>query len=237
MMQTLERDKPLAQLQSPLRFPGKLAVDAQRRRLFIADSANNRILCAGLDGSFVFEAGGAAAGLLDGPVATAAFNKPQGLAFDAARNALYVADTENHAVRKIDLDAGVVSTLAGNGGKGRDYRGGRAGRQQQLNSPWDVALLPGTSRLAVAMSGQHQVWQLDVETGECGNFSGTGQERNQNGGDGRSTAWAQPSGLALRSDGAAMCALCAPVCWQLPCVFALQWCDGIKALCYTQPHR
>ncbi len=53
---------------------------------------------------------------------------------------LFVADTENHAVRAVDLSARRVRTLAGNGYKGQDYEGGQAGGRQQLNSPWDVAL-------------------------------------------------------------------------------------------------
>lgn len=66
---------------------------------------------------------------------------PQGLIYSPKRNALIICDTENHAVRLADLgERRTVVTLAGNGSKGRDYRGGRAGSAQPLNSPWDVAL-------------------------------------------------------------------------------------------------
>ena len=53
----------------------------------------------------------------------------------------------------------------------------------------------------VAMAGQHQVWRLDVAAGTIENFSGTGYERNQNGADALTTAWAQPSGLSLSPSG------------------------------------
>lgn len=122
--------------------------------------------------------------LQDGALESAAFNRPQGLALDPARKALYVADTENHAVRcvtrtcspshftnctftncaqvrKVDLASGTVTTLAGTGFKGQgDYRGGRAGRAQPLNSPWDLALAPGGNALYVAIAGQHQLWTV-----------------------------------------------------------------------------
>ena len=208
LVQTLERDKPDMQVATPLRFPGKLAVDAAGRRVFVADTSNNRVLVCGLDGTFQSEIGGVGTGLRDGAFEDAAFDHPQGLAYDARRDALYVADTENHAVRKVDLAARRVSTLAGDGSQGSDYAGGRAGRAQQLSSPWDVATSADGDELVVAMSGQHQIWRVSLGMGRCQAFSGNGAERNQNGSHGGNTSWAQPSGLALRADGAAMCALC-----------------------------
>lgn len=53
-----------------------------------------------------------------GPAREAQLGGPKGLAFDARRNALFVADTENHAVRRIDLDSGVITTVIGNGQRG-----------------------------------------------------------------------------------------------------------------------
>ena len=99
------------------------------------------------------------------------------------------------------MKARTVTTLAGNGTQGRDYRGGSSGRAQALSSPWDVALAPDNRTLLVAMAGTHQIWKLDVESGACVAFSGTGAEQNLNGDRGASTAWAQPSGIALSADG------------------------------------
>lgn len=56
------------------------------------------------------------------------------------RDCLYVADTESHALREVDLRKKSVRTLAGNGTKGAEYAGGAGGAAQALNSPWDVAL-------------------------------------------------------------------------------------------------
>jgi sugar lactone lactonase YvrE len=57
-------------------------------------------------------AGTSAAGYTEGPIKTAVFNGPQGIAIDAAGN-MYIADSYNNAIRKIAAATGVVSTLAG----------------------------------------------------------------------------------------------------------------------------
>jgi len=201
----LERNRP-AGPPSPLRYPGKLAVDAAGGRLFITDSNNHRIVVTTLDGRFLEHIGGNGAALVDGSYESAAFNRPQGLAYSSTLNSLFVADTENHALRCVDLSNRTVTTLAGDGTKGGDYRGGGRGRTQQLNSPWDVLLVePGSTSgaagsgatLYIAMAGTHQIWSHDVASGVTQRFSGTGAERNQNGSTALTTSWAQPSGLAL----------------------------------------
>lgn len=116
--------------------------------------------------------------------------------------------------RCIDLEARTVTTLAGNGQQGSDYRGGGAGRAQSLSSPWDLALAPDHRTLLVAMAGTHQIWKLDVESGACVAFSGTGAEQNLNGDSGASSAWAQPSGISLSADGLSAYAPLDPACTQ-----------------------
>ncbi|GFR49200.1 hypothetical protein Agub_g11225 [Astrephomene gubernaculifera] len=207
---------------SPLRYPGKLACDPAGGRLFISDSNNHRILVTDLSGGFIQQIGGNGPALRDGSLDSACFNRPQGLVFSAARNALFVADTENHAVRCCDLAAGTVVTLAGNGSKGGDYRGGRSGSAQPLNSPWDVELDEREENLYIALAGQHQIWRLELGQtrgspsasssssstssgiGAAALFSGTGSERNQNGPTPLTTSWAQPSGLSRARDGSGL---------------------------------
>ena len=93
----------------PLAFPGKILADAESNRLFIADSNHNRIVITDLRGKLLETIGNGKPGLQDGDFLTAEFKKPQGLALDG--NILYVADTENHAVRQIDLVEKKVETL------------------------------------------------------------------------------------------------------------------------------
>src|SRR5437764_10064561 len=89
-----------------------------------------------------------------------------------ARTALYVADTENHAIRAIDLESGQVSTVAGTGTQGPKVRAGGPARATPLSSPWDLAL---SNRVCyVAMAGTHQIWALDLDRQWIAGFAGTG---------------------------------------------------------------
>ncbi|EEF49975.1 2-deoxyglucose-6-phosphate phosphatase, putative [Ricinus communis] len=198
---SLEKDNDPRLVTSPLKFPGKLAIDVLNKRLFISDSNHNRIVVTDLDGNFIVQIGSTGEeGLRDGPFDEATFNRPQGLAYNAKKNLLYVADTENHALREIDFVNEMVRTLAGNGTKGSDYVGGQKGTIQVLNSPWDVCFEPVNEKVYIAMAGQHQIWEHNNADGVTRAFSGDGYERNLNGSSSTSTSFAQPSGISLSPD-------------------------------------
>ncbi len=99
--------------QTALRFPGKIAADEKSGRLFIADSNHNRIVVTKLDGTLLDTIGAGTVGHADGDYATAQFHRPQGMAI--LDETLYVADTENHMLRKVDLKRKQVTTIAGTG--------------------------------------------------------------------------------------------------------------------------
>ncbi len=191
---TLERAKRPASL---LAYPGKITGDATSNRLFFTDSNHNRVVETDLSGSVLRVFGSGEAGLVDGKPDTARFNRPQGVAHDRARNRLYVADTENHAVRAIELSGGQVSTLAGNGTQAAFRAAGGIGRDVQLNSPWDLALADDT--LYVAMAGPHQLWKIDLKSGRVSVHAGSGREDIQDG-PLLQADLAQPSGLARAGD-------------------------------------
>ncbi|VAI06337.1 unnamed protein product [Triticum turgidum subsp. durum] len=193
----LEKDRDGRLITSPLKFPGKLAIDVQNNRLFISDSNHNRIVVTNLDGEFICQVGSSEEGLLDGQFDTASFNRPQGLAYNFKKNILYVADTENHALREVDFVNETVRTLAGNGTKGSDYEGGGRGTNQVLNSPWDVCYAPSEETVYIAMAGQHQIWKHNTLDGVTEVFSGNGSEKNLNGSSPTNTSFAQPSGISL----------------------------------------
>jgi thiol-disulfide isomerase/thioredoxin len=177
---------------SLLRFPGKVLADEKSGQLFISDSNHNRIVVSSLDDHSVREViGDGEAGLRDGDFDTAQFNHPQGVAFDG--NVLYVADTENHAIRKIDFQSRRVTTIAGTGEQARriDQLGG-PGRETPLNSPWDLVL--HDRMLYIAMAGPHQLWKMNPQTGGVTPFAGSGYE-NIVDGPLDEAALAQPSGL------------------------------------------
>nr|XP_051181491.1 protein SUPPRESSOR OF QUENCHING 1, chloroplastic isoform X2 [Lolium perenne] len=193
----LEKDRDSRLTNSPLKFPGKLTIDVQNNRLFISDSNHNRIVVTNLDGEFICQVGSSEEGLVDGQFDTASFNRPQGLAYNSKKNILYVADTENHALREIDFVNETVRTLAGNGTKGSDYTGGGRGANQVLNSPWDVCYAPSEETVYIAMAGQHQIWKHNISDGVTEVFSGNGSEKNLNGSSSTNTSFAQPSGISL----------------------------------------
>ncbi|KAJ9186012.1 hypothetical protein P3X46_005570 [Hevea brasiliensis] len=197
----LEKDNDSRLFSSLLKFPGKLAIDVLNNRLFISDSNHNRIVVTDLDGNFIVQIGSTGEeGLRDGSFDEAIFNRPQGLAYNAKKNLLYVADTENHALREIDFVNERVRTLAGNGAKGSDYKGGGKGMTQLLNSPWDVCFEPVNEKIYIAMAGQHQIWEHNTLDGVTIAFSGDGYERNLNGSSSTSTSFAQPSGISPSPD-------------------------------------
>jgi DNA-binding beta-propeller fold protein YncE len=179
---------------SPLYFPGKVLADALGKRVFIADTGHNRVLVAR-----VSDAGDAAqveqvigsreAGFSDGDFATCRLNKPEGMALRG--ETLYIADTENHSIRAADLKAGTLTTIAGTGEQGYSRTGG-VGTDVALNSPWD--LLERDGWLYIAMAGTHQLWRMDLSTGEVSAFVGSGRENIDDGPNPRATL-AQPSGL------------------------------------------
>jgi hypothetical protein len=173
-----------------LKFPGKVL--ATEDALYIADTNHHRIVKAGLDGSVLRSYGSGEPGLLDGPAERAAFQQPQGMA--KSDTTLYVADTENHAIRSIDLESAVVTTLAGTGEQALRVGAGGPGRSTALSSPWDLAL--NGRILYIAMAGTHQIWSLDLDTRGVAPFAGTGREGLLDGP--LEQAWfAQSSGLAL----------------------------------------
>lgn len=183
----------LEEIREPARtlsFPGKVL--AGQNELVIADSNHHRIVGAGFDGAIRRTYGSGVPGFSDGPADTAAFQQPQGMA--RSGSTLYVADTENHAIRSIDLQSGSVTTLAGTGEQALQPGTGGPGRSTPLSSPWDVALAGRV--LYIAMAGTHQIWTLDLDHGTVAPFAGTGREGRLDGS--KEEAWfAQSSGLTI----------------------------------------
>ena len=178
----------------PLSFPGKVVADRSSDRLFVADSNHNRIVVATLDGVVTDVVGTGDRGFGDGAFDRCSFYDPQGMALEG--DALYVADTKNHAIRMVDLAQKEVRTLAGTGEKAMMFHGGGAGRSTTLSSPWDVALNDGA--LYIAMAGFHQLWRLDLSTNDVRPHAGNGRERIVDGPLDHAQL-AQPSGIAADS--------------------------------------
>ena len=175
----------------PLAFPGKVLA-LSGGGLAVADSGHHRLLLLDGSGALVRTVGSGLEGFSDGPADTASFRAPQGLA--ERDGALYVADTGNHAVRRVDLGTGRVETIAGNGRKAEGaIQPAADGRSTALRSPWDLTFLGDT--LWIAMAGSHQLFRLHLRTGALSAGAGNGREGLDDGPLLEAT-FAQPSGLA-----------------------------------------
>jgi thiol-disulfide isomerase/thioredoxin len=187
-----------AQANTILSYPGKVTTNAAGTRVFISDTGHNRIIAADSDtGEIVAVYGDGTAGFENGPALAAEFDAPQGLAFADGPGILYVADTNNHAVRAIDVATGVVETVAGTGAQGWPPAAGLLS-DVRLNSPWGLTL--GDNRLWVAMAGFHQIWTLDLSGGVATPAVGSALEGVDNG-PLVDASLAQPSGLAFDGSG------------------------------------
>ncbi|MBW4680263.1 MAG: redoxin domain-containing protein [Microcoleus vaginatus WJT46-NPBG5] len=188
---SLSLEKQRKPLVTPLAFPGKVL--ASDDRLFIADSGHHRLVITTLDGEVLHIIGTGTPGLTDGSFTEAQFFAPQGMALDAENQILYVADTENHALRQIDLRNQTVETIAGTGEQSHNiHPHSGAGLQTALNSPWDLHRVG--NHLFIAMAGPHQIWEMQLDTGIIGTYAGTGREFCIDG-DLTESAFAQPSGI------------------------------------------
>ncbi len=177
----------------PLRYPGKVLPLADGR-LVVSDSGHHRVLVLSATGAVEHTIGSGLRGFVDGPFADVAFDDPQGATLHDG--ALYVADARNHALRRIDLARGEVTTVAGTGALGTTSPKGRVeARTVTLRSPWDV--LAVGDAIYLAMAGSHQIWRYFPADQTIEVFAGTGVEALLDGPLARS-AWAQPSGMSAR---------------------------------------
>ena len=184
-----------------LSHPGKIKpVPGEPTRWAVTDSGHHQIVLFDDLGTELARYGSGKPGLVDGAASDASFMSPQGLTADM--DAIYVADTGNHAIRRVALADGQVTTLAGNGKRGRPLTWrSRPSMEIELASPWDLEFRAG--RLYLANAGTHQLGVMDIGDGSLRAIAGTGAE---NIADGAADAalLAQPSGLALDPSGSTL---------------------------------
>ncbi len=174
----------------PLCFPTGLAATADR--LFVADTGHHRVLECNHHGRVLRQFGMGTADFADGELSHAAFRRPQALAL--VRESLYVADTGNHALRRINLATSSVDTLCGNGRAGEPTEGVVAvARDVALNQP--QALVVNNNVMYLAMAGDNRIWSYDLGSRVLQARAGSGQLDVRDG-SGPMAAFAQPAGLA-----------------------------------------
>ena len=181
-----------------LKFPGKikpLPNEGGTKLWAVADSGHNQIAVLDDNGIELLRYGSGEAGFEDGIPRAALFNNPQGLIADDA--AIYVADTGNHAIRRIDRASGHVATLAGNGIRGPGLNDTVAIQVAELASPWDLEIRG--SFLFFANAGTHQLGVVDLDEATVSPLAGNLREDIVDG-PAQNAALAQPSGLAFDAE-------------------------------------
>jgi DNA-binding beta-propeller fold protein YncE len=132
--------------------PRGIAYCAKDKSLYVADRDNNEIRKVTLDGTVSTVAGTTSVGYVDGPVASARFDHPQGVACDAAGD-IFVADTDNNTIRVISA-SGLVSTLAG--AKAMGTVNG-VGSEARFANPSDLWFDPSDGGLYVIDEGANNI--------------------------------------------------------------------------------
>lgn len=175
--------------------PRGIAVSPTTGRIAVGDSQNNRIVFLNQStGEITFIAGQTSGGYTNGTGPAAQFNYPTGLAFDSAGD-LYVADSQNHAIRKVTIATGAVTTVAGNGTQGTADGNGASAR---FSSP-RALVVASDGTIYVSDSGNNLIRKIDTGgtvstiagSGTAGFADGTGAEAQFN----------NPTGIAIGSDG------------------------------------
>ena len=146
-------------------FNGPRGIAAVGTDLYVADSGNHairKVTSAGVVTTFAGSDSGVE-GFANGTGTAARFRMPKGVATDGSF--LYVADTGNHAVRKINIGSGTVTTVAGDGTPGLP-----TDTPSRFRSPEGIAFLGGN--IYAADTGNHAVQKV-TPAGAVTNFAGS----------------------------------------------------------------
>src|SRR5574337_815108 len=162
--------KTMQKNSATLSFPGKISISNDR--IAISDSNHNRVIVTDLSGKILHTIGSGKAELQDGNLAEASFFRPQRLIWKD--ELIFGADSDDRALRKINLHDNQVTTLVGTGKQGPWRSPGGKGKETAISSPWDVAIK--NNSVFIAMAGNHQIWTYDISTDLARPFAGNGQE-------------------------------------------------------------
>jgi len=182
-----------------LEYPAGLAVNENESMIFVSDQLGNRVLGLTMDGNVMYCIGNGEEGFKDGTLEQARLNGPRGMAMDSENFILYIADSENHAIRKVDLINDEITTIMGVGQPARRMANKIVGTSSPINYPSDLLLIGND--LYVSMLGSNQILKMDVRTEVAETLAGTGTFGFSNG-DAYKADLAAPSGLSKDPSGA-----------------------------------
>ncbi|MFA6109322.1 MAG: choice-of-anchor D domain-containing protein [Candidatus Latescibacterota bacterium] len=181
--------------------PQALALDVNGD-LYVADTGNHRIrMISAATGRITTIAGnGQEAYAGDGgPALQASLYNPYDIALDPARN-LYVLEPNINRVRKVDLTAGTIRTVAGNGTSGYSGDGGQA-ISASLGVPWGIAVGSDGS-LYISDTDNRRIRRVDAASGIITTVVGNGDYGySLAGNEGAHTGIGNPTSIAVAHDG------------------------------------
>ena len=173
-------------------FPRGVALDNEGN-VILADYSNHRIRKVSQEGVVTTLAGNGQSACVDGPPLMASFNSPWGVAVDSDGNVL-VADYGNHRIRKIAVQDGTVSTIAGCSAGYLDGQGPTA----RFQNPWGVAV-DDEGNILVADYSNHRIRKIS-EDGTVSTLAGNGSA-NAVDGQGTQASFNGPCDVAVDADG------------------------------------
>ena len=143
--------------------------------LYVCDVKNQRIRRIDRDGIVSTFAGNGTAGFSGdgGPAIGASLNEPYEVRFDAAGNCFFV-ERLNHCVRRVDANTGIISTVAGTGGKAGFLGDGGPATSALLSEPHSIAF-DRAGDLYICDIRNHRVRKVAMKTGVITTFAGTGE--------------------------------------------------------------
>ncbi|WP_161570822.1 Ig-like domain repeat protein [Granulicella sibirica] len=187
---------------APIYFPEGVAADASGN-VFLSDTNNSRIRRIDAQTGLISTvAGTGSAGTSgdNGPATSAALNTPAAMIIDGAGDIIF-ADSQNHAIRKVSLATGTLSTIAGRLGTAGFAGDGGAASSALLNGPESIAM-NARGDLFIADSSNCRIRKVDAQTGLISTVVGNGNPgSNGDGGQGTAAQVAQPFGLATDPAG------------------------------------
>lgn len=177
--------------------PQSVVYDSTRAAFYVSDMGNHRIRKVTPAGVVTTLAGTGTAGSTNGSLTAAQFNFPEGIALDSTNANLYVADTGNHCIRRVDLVNGTVSTWAGSPG----LLGGvnATGTNARFSSPADVCC--DSSYIYVADRGNNVIRSISTSTQVVSLLVGNSNASGSADGVGTNARFSQPNGIAIDITG------------------------------------
>ncbi|KAL0480367.1 NHL repeat-containing protein, partial [Acrasis kona] len=185
---------------SNLNMPMKVVYDHVNNQLLVADTGDNVIRVIDIAGNSM-NTMSAMVALYSGdkgPSTVATLNYPKGINLDSYLNILYIADSNNNAIRAVNITTNVIYTFAGTGTSGFSGDGGSA-KSATLNGPQYVSVDSLNNLVYIADSGNHVVRVVVRSTGYISTVAGIGTNNGFSGDGAAATSCLlnSPSGVAV----------------------------------------